>query len=456
MELYEGMDQTMTMTKRGRVRIISFLVAILAALIGLWLSNYQQARTLKRALEYSYLRAVGDLAGSVDNIRTTLNKGMYAGTSTMLTSLSGKLWTDASSAKVSLSQLPVGEFNLENTYKFLSQVGDYSQSLAKEVAAGRKLTADEQKNVETLFDYCSTLSEQLWDLEEKLQNGYISFDKTKTLLANTSDPQTPTVAEGFQSFEEGFKAYPTLIYDGPFSDHILEREPIMTKDAPVVAREDARKKAALCMQLPVGDLQDDEDEAGKMPSYVFKTENGTSAITKNGGLISYMLKSRAVEGASMTADDAIVKAREFLSSLGIGDLKHTFYQIAGNTCTINFAGIEGDVTLYTDLIKVAVALDNGEILSYDARGYIVNHQARSLAEPKLSVREAEDIVSENLQILGSGLALIPSGGLNEVFAYEFECVDKNGQKVLVYINAETGREEQILILVISDGGILTV
>lgn len=447
----------MTWTRRAKVRMVSFVLAIIAALCGLWIYNAVTAMNLRRSLEYSYLRAVEDLAGAVDNIKTTLSKGMYAGTPAMLSSLSGKLWTDSSSAKNSLGQLPVGDISLQNTNKFLSQVGDYSVSLAKNVSSGNKLTDEEKKNIEALYGYSETLSSELWDLNEKLQNGYISFSKTVGQIQNQSEQQTPTVGEGFKSFEEGFQSYPTLIYDGPFSDHILMKDPILTKDAPPTDRETARQKAAVAAQVDAATLKDDEDEAGKMPSYCFVGENSNISVTKNGCLLSYMLKNRAVGDAALTAEQAIAKATEYLGSLGIEAMLNTYYQVSNNICTINYASRQGDVTVYTDLIKVSVALDNGEILSFDSRGYIVNHvKDRPLGTPQLSAAKAMESVSTNLTAESVKLAVIPSQGLNEVFAYEFSCVDKNGQRVLVYVNANTGKEEQILILMINEGGVLTM
>jgi uncharacterized membrane protein YkoI len=46
--------------------------------------------------------------------------------------------------------------------------------------------------------------------------------------------------------------------------------------------------------------------------------------------------------------------------------------------------------------------------------------------------------------------------MNERFCYEFKCTAPDGQQVLVYINAYTGREEQILLLEINRNGTLTV
>ena len=137
-------------------------------------------------------------------------------------------------------------------------------------------------------------------------------------------------------------------------------------------------------------------------------------------------------------------------------MKTTYHETLYNSCTINFAAMDGDVTLYTDLIKVTVALDNGEILGFDARGYIVNHHERDLEKPKISGKEAREKVSTTLEIQDSKLALIPTQGLNEKLTYEFKCTDKEGKNILVYINAMNGKEEQILILIISEDGMLTV
>jgi germination protein YpeB len=112
--------------------------------------------------------------------------------------------------------------------------------------------------------------------------------------------------------------------------------------------------------------------------------------------------------------------------------------------------------MYTDLIKVGVAMDNGDILSFDMRGYLTNHTIRELPPPKISGDYAMTLVSDSLTPLSDRLCVIPSGGKNEIFCYEVRCTGKDGENILVYLNAENGREEQILILKIGSSGVLTV
>jgi len=54
------------------------------------------------------------------------------------------------------------------------------------------------------------------------------------------------------------------------------------------------------------------------------------------------------------------------------------------------------------------------------------------------------------------LTIIPSSGEHERLCWEFLCRAQNGNNVLVYINAETGAEEQILLLKINDNGTLVI
>ena len=53
------------------------------------------------------------------------------------------------------------------------------------------------------------------------------------------------------------------------------------------------------------------------------------------------------------------------------------------------------------------------------------------------------------------MALIPTDGGGEARCYEFVCEAEDGQEILVYINAVNLDEEDILILLKSDGGTLT-
>lgn len=442
---------TVTLTTRAFVRFISFSLAALLTLAALAVKENSRAEMTQTQLQYGYMRAVEDLSLSLDNIKTTLSKGFYSNSPTMMTQLSAKLWSEASAAKAALAQLPVEELNLEQTYKFLSQVGNYSKSLSEKFSGGEELSGDEKDNLKTLYGYAEDLSNKMWQVEKQIENGELTFTDVNSA---SNSAQSVSVTEGFTDFEEGFSNYPTLIYDGPFSDHILEKEPLMIKNQQEVTAEQAAEKAK--QAAGVTSLGISDEEGGKMPSYVFENTNTVVSVTKQGGLFSYMLKYRQPEEATISASQATALAKEYMNKLGYNDMTETYYEINGGMCICNFAGTQDGTVLYTDLIKVGVALDNGEILSFDARGYITNHTARDLGTPEMTEEQASAKLSNALNIMETNLCVIPSDGMNERYCYEFLCTDPDGKQILVYINADTGEEEQILLLQISSNGRLTV
>ena len=88
-------------------------------------------------------------------------------------------------------------------------------------------------------------------------------------------------------------------------------------------------------------------------------------------------------------------------------MKDSYYALNDGICVVNFAQMEGDAICYTDLIKVGVALDNGEIVSIDARGYLMNHKDRTIPTPKVTKGQAQQRLSPKLTVLPLGLLLSP-------------------------------------------------
>ena len=134
-----------------------------------------------------------------------------------------------------------------------------------------------------------------------------------------------------------------------------------------------------------------------------------------------------------------------------------YYSLNNGILTINYAYSADGVVYYPDLVKVGIAMDNGEMVSFDATGYLMNHTVRTLPNAALSAEEAQAKLSPLLQAEGeTRLALVPGEGLDETLCYEFACTGEEGERVLVYIDVQTGYEEQILILLQDDTGTLVM
>ena len=107
-----------------------------------------------------------------------------------------------------------------------------------------------------------------------------------------------------------------------------------------------------------------------------------------------------------------------------------------------------------DLIKVKIALDNGQVIGIETTGYLNSHYERNIPSKKISIEEARKQISNKAQISSEGLAMIPTEWKTEKYCYEFkgkiEDID-----FIAYINAETGEEEDILIVTNTEIGNLT-
>lgn len=444
-------------SQRALVRIITFTTALVISLGCLWGIAEAKNQGYQQEAENTYLRSIEDLYTSLTNISSTLTKGVYCSSPAMLSTLSSKLWREASLAKVHLSELPINYFKLENTYKFLSQVGDYAISLARQSAEDANLSEEEIENLRTLNQYCNELLVEVRIIEQAVTGGSIDISRIQSDLSNMEgESDAPSITDGFEDFEEGYSSFPTLIYDGPFSDHILQQEARMLEGQETITREQARKIAAIAMNVDISFLEDGFDEEGKMPSYGFQTEDKAVRITKAGGFISYYVSSRSPQETTLSVEEAQVRAEEYLLHIGATEMVPTYYEIGNNTVIFNFAYKANDIIYYPDLIKVSVALDNGEVLGCNQRGYLMNHHIREFSSTMISLEEAQSHIASNLTIQKAALAVIPTSGSNEVLTYEFQCTGYDDQQILMYINVETGEEEEILILLISDEGTLTI
>jgi spore germination protein len=423
------------MNKKRIITLIAVITLILA-LGGTTAAGYMAANKYKTNLDYSYKRALNDLNGCVDNIATTLNKAVYANTATEQNGLAAKLMREASVAKSAIAALPVTGNSLDKVSKFITQVGDFSMSLSTKVSARQKITDEEYKTMQELEKYARTL-------QASLQNVQPSLD---TVAATAAVEKTA----------DDFTDFPSLIYDGPFSDHIGREKPKLIEGKTAILQGNAQNTAADFLKLTQDKLTHTQDTEGGLPTYNFTANSGVIriSVTKSGGYVSTMQNTRDVTAENLSYQDASKKARAFLDSRDIVNMKESYYVINDGICTLNYAYMQGDVICYPDLVKVSVALDNGEIVGFNATGYIMNHTKRSLTA-KITADKAQESVSSHLKVKKRGLALIPTPGLNEVLCYEFLCSGQDNEQVLVYINAATGFEEQILILQISDNGVLT-
>lgn len=442
------------MSFRGKIRLISYITAVIIALAVFGTVQAVNASKYQREAQLTKQMALIALDENLSNISSSLEKTIYVNSPKMFSELSTQLWREASGAKNSLLMLPSSDSAIEGTYKLLSQVGEFVMALGRASAEGKEISAEEREELKTLYEYSKNLSEQISQMCYDMQNGDFYFDGYETTLLNKKADIT-TIGKSLDDAEQSLTDFPSLIYDGPFSDHIGKSQPKYLEGEKEVTKNSAFATAGKICEDEKESLKFAYEEAGTVPCYVFRSENCTVAVTKQGGKPLYMLDSRFAGESQVSYEDAVESARKYLRTIGYDNLKESYYFTEDGICTVNFAAIQDGVIMYPDLIKVCVNLENGKVMSFDARGYISNHTNRSLAQIKISENDAKERINGALTVIDVQKCIIPTDWESEQLCYEVHCKTDNNQELLIYIDCESGEEDDILILLYSDGGVLT-
>lgn len=444
--------------KKGHMLSVICILLIVVAILGVIL--YQKQREYRQASENSYNMAFSELVDYVQNVETYLAKSLISSTPEHGAETLTHLWREANLAQTYLSRLPIESQELENTEKFLNQVSDYSYSLSRKNIYNESLSEEDLNNLKELHGYSVDLENTLNQLSEDLNSGRFEWGELTKKGTVAFAQQVDNISkESFSNLEENFHEYSGLIYDGAFSEHLTSSEPKGLTGDDV----DENKAQELAKEFVGQDKVKEINSLGfaenaTIPVYDFSitTNNDETvniSISKKGGHVVNMNSNRDIDIESITQEEANNKALEFLNSRGFPNMEETYYLKQDGIVTINYAYKQDDVIMYPDLIKVKVALDNGEILGVETTGYLNNHTERNLDNIKITEEEARKDLNSDLEITSSGLAVIPTEWKTELLCYEFKGKVED-KEFLVYINAENGREEDILIITNTPNGTL--
>lgn len=448
-------------TKRSlRYNLIYWIFLIVFAGFAVFgLFQYVRAEKSERSAQNSYSRAFYELSDSMREIDALLEKIMLSQNPTQISALASDIYAQTESAKASLSQLPFESGTLVSASKFLSQAGDYTAYISAKVTDSGEITNEEFNNLLSLAKHAEIMDDALEEYTEHLSEGEFSFDKPKSNSVY-ADGEGYNFLDGMAKIEKDFVNYPSLIYDGPFSEHLEKTIPEATKNLDTISESEALEIAKMYLKGErATSLSLSGETASNPESYIFSSNavdrQVSIQITKKGGLGVWFLDNRNVENENLSIEEAKNHAFRYLRSLGFNNMIESYYEKNSGTLTINYAFVQNDIVMYSDLIKLKVALDNGEIIGFEAKGYIMSHKIREIPENIISQKEAYLKLSSHLTPTSVRLAFIPKESKREVLCYEFSG-EFNGKNFLIYINAETGKDEKILMLIKSENGVLTI
>ena len=433
---------------------LTVIAVILAIILGFNLFNQKTAYATTK--ENDYNMAFYQVTEYVQNVKTYLAKAMISKSAEHGAEMLTHVWREANMAQAYLGMLPIESQELENTEKFLNQVSEYSYALSRKNIEGTGLTDEDIEKIKELHNYSVDLSNTLNEMAEELNNGTL---KWSDLTSEATSSQISEVST-FDVVEENFHEYTGLIYDGAFSEHITSSEKKgLTGDE--IDEESAKQIAENF--IGKDKIKETKNngyvENGDIPAYRFEMTTNEDktigiSISKKGGHVVFLNYNRDVNEEKISEQDAVQKGKEYLANKGFNNMKETYYLKENGFITVNYAYQQDDVVIYPDLIKVKIALDDGEVIGLETTGYLNCHYTRNIPTNRILIDDARKKLSSKVEITSEGLAIIPTEWKTEKFCYEFKG-KADDIDFIAYINAENGEEEDILIITNTPNGTLT-
>lgn len=440
---------------KANIRILSFAVAMMLIGLGFFLSGISEKKRLQRETGAVYSRAFSELSTYICSIHSSLEKLPYITNPEQAAAVSADLFRQVGFAKSNLGQLPIRNADINNMQTFLAQTGDYIYSLTQQAIRENNInfSGETESNINMLINYSGKLAEQLVTMQDGINKANNS-GAVLNIIENLSSENIPPLSESAElgDIEKIFADYPKLIYNGPFSSGKNDKPYEMIQGKKEISAAAAHEKAALFFGVSATRVKSKGLTESNLSTFNFELENKFIQVTQKGGYILNYFADRKVADQLMSNEDALRAAKKILSQVfPDSQFKETYYVTTDGVLTINFAAVQNNVILYPDLIKIGVALDNCEIIFYQANNYLKNHSLRDLPEldELTDVREAEKAVPQSLLINRFGVALIPSeyGDKSEVLCYEFTCENQDGREYIIYVDAETGVQEDALVII---------
>lgn len=346
----------------------------------------------------------------------------------------------ADGAAQNLGALPVERDGINAAMKFVNQIADYSAALNEGIAQGRPISDTDVGQLQSIQERLSEMNSIVYDMD--------ALDNWAGGAASEID---------MSAIARENLSYPTLIYDGPFSDGARGGFKGLGTD-----KVDEQAALEVARQYAGGEPRLTGRTGSPVPGYeiVCATEAGELElfVSETGGRVLYMLPSydmvsqEVSASAAQDVQGAISIATQYLRERGFAGMAANYTQRSEGAVVINFTATQGGVTLYPDLVKVQVA--GGRVVGLEAGNYWRNHVERALLPAELTYQQAMESVNSRLNVVSARLALIPTertdGPLpGERLCYEFTCT-LGQSRYLVYIDAQSGQEASILKLY--DGG----
>jgi germination protein YpeB len=445
---------------KGKHHIIlySFLGVALVVASVLAITNGMRASASAQALESGYTQRMLEAQEHLQAIGVKLDKIPISTDRPSQCDLLTGVSRQADNVVNSLSALPLSHVAMSDTMKYGNQLSEYTLGLALSMAGGAELSSEDMAQLADMKGHCSLLLGQFVTAHNPLLDQSLKMASTQSVFyqeAELSARPLEQVAEKDTGME-----YPTMIYDGAFSDARFGGTPKALGEGTIDAAQAVEIAIAYIGADRITASSQGTPIEGSIPCFGVNLTltDGTqlaAEVTKQGGKLLWIMPEHASFTAALPLEECESLALKFLREHGYGNMAANHYQVYDGLVVINFVPVQNDVLLYPDLLKLQIRMDTGEVVGLESNNYLMNHVQREGLTPTLTPEEALAKINASVTVEGAPkLCVIPFKN-EEKLCYEI-AGHYESRNYLIYIDAATGEERQLMMILQNTDGVQSV
>ena len=428
------------------VSLAVILLATLIAFFQLKKDDKQNASTLEAVYASSYFTMVDGINNlQVDSSKFETLPNEYSQRASLK-----NMEQDCMHVLSGLSILPIEAENCMSATKFFNQINGMCEAYINKLDRGEELTNEELALVTEMSYVLGTIKTQFNDHNTMVSKVGYSFIASSVFNSKGVNEFSTSLG----SLKSDTIEYPTMIFDGPFSASLEEKE-VKGLSKTEISQKEAEDYIKNNVFYGYDDVKIEYqgEVTGDFETYSFACKVNdikyVAEITKREGKLLTLSGYAERREPVLSKENAIKLAETFATRLGFEDMKSVWLEKNDNIAYVNLAPVINNVIYYPDLVKVKIDLGGQVILGFESQNYCFNHIDRNI-KVGITEKSAKEMIVGDFEILDTSLALIPLENESEILTYEIKCEGLDGTYYF-YINAENKKIEQTL-KVVEQGG----
>lgn len=401
--------------------------------LGFAMGQYYLQKSYQQQMEASYRRALREFAVHLTDLSQELGKARVVTAPEQMTAMAADMRSSIEAAQSNLGQLPLGEVDLGRIKGVMWDCYRSTYAFAQGQLSGDALQA--------MYEQISHISGEVQNLlaEKEGQTPWVSWNRyfsTSLVFSESLITALSNINAGLEELNGDIVGLPRRSYGSISGDEI--------------SAEQAREIARTFSGRNDIDFQVINETEGGIPAYTLEAKLGsdeetmTVEVSRQGGLVLWMISSQAVRTRELDNGQLVEAARTFLEERGFPEVHVTDIQMLQNRATLTFVPVVNGILRYAEPVKVQVSAADGQIIGFQG---VLYHLARGREQTEPQVAMERDAVEEKVNpqavVMDHKLALVPNHLEENVLTHRLG-VQLGDDYYLVYINDQSGLEEQIV------------